>query len=99
MTQLKTVGAVLTWHRASQTISEAPQAKKILQDHGIQNVAAAGFLSNVCVEATARSAYDRGYSVCVIKDATAATSHPGECPTATQRSCCRKRHEGALCPG
>jgi len=47
---------------------------EILRKHGIKNVACAGFLSNVCVEATARSAYDGGYKVCVVKDATAATS-------------------------
>jgi len=47
---------------------------EILQKHGIKNVVCAGFLSNVCVEATARSAYDRGYQVAVAKDATAAGS-------------------------
>ncbi len=47
---------------------------EILQKRGIKNVVCAGFLSNVCVEATARSAYDRGYKICVVKDATAATS-------------------------
>jgi nicotinamidase-related amidase len=48
--------------------------EEILQKHGIENVVTAGFLSNVCVEATARSAYDLGYQVRVAKDATAATS-------------------------
>ena len=33
-----------------------------------------GFLTNFCVESTSRTAYDRGYSVTIIKDATAATS-------------------------
>ena len=47
---------------------------EILKRHGIENVVTAGFLSNVCVEATSRSAYDRGYKVCVAKDATAAAS-------------------------
>jgi len=47
---------------------------KILEEKGIKNVACAGFHSNVCVESTARSAYDNGYTVKVIKDATAATS-------------------------
>jgi nicotinamidase-related amidase len=37
-------------------------------------VAAFGFLSNVCVESTARSVYDPGYNVRVIRDATAAAS-------------------------
>jgi len=47
---------------------------EILRKNGIKNVVCAGFLSNVCVEATARSAYDRGYQVAVAKDATAAGS-------------------------
>jgi nicotinamidase-related amidase len=51
---------------------------EILQKHGIENVVTAGFLSNVCVEATSRSAYDLGYKVCVAKDATAATSQDNQ---------------------
>ena len=47
---------------------------ELLKKHGIENVVTAGFLSNVCVEATSRSAYDRGYKVCVARDATAAAS-------------------------
>ncbi|MHC4636610.1 MAG: cysteine hydrolase family protein [Planctomycetota bacterium] len=47
---------------------------EILQKHGIKNVICAGFLSNLCVEATARSAYDLGYQVRIAKDATAAVS-------------------------
>lgn len=50
----------------------------ILRRHGIRNVALTGFLSNVCVEATARSAYDRGYTVRVIRDATAAASRANQ---------------------
>jgi ureidoacrylate peracid hydrolase len=40
----------------------------------IKNVAFAGFLTNVCVEGTARSAYDNGYKVFLLKDCTAAMS-------------------------
>ncbi len=47
---------------------------EVLEKHGIKNVVCAGFLSNVCVESTARSAYDLGYKVQIAKDATAATS-------------------------
>ncbi len=46
----------------------------VLRNKGIKNVAICGFLTNVCVESTARTAYDRGYQVTVIKDCTAATS-------------------------
>jgi len=51
---------------------------EILEQHDIKNVAIAGFLSNVCVESTARSAYDRGYRVQVIHDAVAATSEANQ---------------------
>jgi len=54
------------------------QLKHLLQQRQIKNVAIAGFLTNVCVEATARSAYDLGYRVVVIRDATAATSRANQ---------------------
>ncbi len=47
---------------------------KLLTDGNIKNVVIAGFLTNFCVESTARTAYDRGYGVTIIKDATAANS-------------------------
>lgn len=50
------------------------ELEELLKQRGVKNVVLAGFLSNVCVEATARSAYDRGFRVQVIRDATAATS-------------------------
>lgn len=50
----------------------------ILQENGVKNVVCAGFLSNVCVEATARSAYDLGYQVTVAKDASASTSQSNQ---------------------
>jgi len=47
---------------------------EILKAAKIKNVAVAGFLTNFCVESTARTAYDKGYAVTIVKDATAATS-------------------------
>ncbi|MEM2943730.1 MAG: cysteine hydrolase [Methanomassiliicoccales archaeon] len=46
----------------------------VLRVNGIKNVAFAGFLTNVCVEGTARSAYDKGYKVFLLKDCTCAMS-------------------------
>jgi len=46
----------------------------LLRVNCIKNVAFAGFLTNVCVEGTARSAYDKGYKVFLLKDCTAAMS-------------------------
>lgn len=47
---------------------------EIIKSAGVKNVVTAGFLTNFCVESTSRTAYDKGYSVTIIKDATAATS-------------------------
>ena len=46
----------------------------LLKEGNIKNVVIGGFLTNFCVESTARTAYDRGYGVTIIKDATAANS-------------------------
>lgn len=48
--------------------------EELLKAANIKNVATAGFLTNFCVESTSRTAYDKGYQVTVIKDATAAQS-------------------------
>ena len=46
----------------------------LLKEGNIKNVVIGGFLTNFCVESTARTAYDKGYRVTIIKDATAANS-------------------------
>ena len=46
----------------------------ILRYRNIKNVGIAGFLTNVCVESTARTAFDLNYRVTVLKDCTAANS-------------------------
>lgn len=48
--------------------------EELLKAEKVKNVAVAGFLTNFCVESTARTAYDKGYAVTVVKDATAANS-------------------------
>jgi nicotinamidase-related amidase len=50
------------------------QLEQILRQRGIRHVIVCGFLTNLCVEGTARSAYDRGFTVTIARDATAATS-------------------------
>jgi ureidoacrylate peracid hydrolase len=46
----------------------------MLKAAGVKNVVVAGFLTNFCVESTARTAYDKGFAVTVVKNATAANS-------------------------
>jgi ureidoacrylate peracid hydrolase len=48
--------------------------EELLKAAKVKNIAVAGFLTNFCVESTARTAYDKGYAVTVVKDATAANS-------------------------
>jgi len=43
----------------------------VLRAHGITTVALAGQLTNICIESTMRSAYDKGYRVFGITDASA----------------------------
>lgn len=47
---------------------------RILEEARIKHIAIGGFLTNFCVESTSRTAYDKGYGVTILKDATAATS-------------------------
>jgi nicotinamidase-related amidase len=48
-----------------------------LEKNRIQNLIIAGFTTNHCVDATVRSAFDRGFNVFVISDATAAFDRVG----------------------
>ena len=41
-----------------------------LRDAGIRRLVVAGVLTNVCVESTVRSAFERGFEVVVVEDAT-----------------------------
>jgi len=46
----------------------------ILRSRGITDIALGGFLTNVCVESTMRTGYEKGYNVITLKDCTAALS-------------------------
>jgi len=48
--------------------------ESLLKESNTKNVVIGGFLTNFCVESTARTAYDKGYTVTIMKDATAANS-------------------------
>ena len=43
----------------------------VLRSHGITTIALAGQLTNICIESTMRTAYDKGYRVFGITDASA----------------------------
>jgi ureidoacrylate peracid hydrolase len=46
----------------------------ILRSRDIKTIALGGFLTNVCVESTMRTGYEKGYQVITLKDCTAALS-------------------------
>ena len=46
----------------------------ILRSRGIKTLAVAGFLTNCCVESTARTGYEKGFSIVVLSDCTATVS-------------------------
>jgi nicotinamidase-related amidase len=46
----------------------------ILRSKGIKTVVLGGFLTNICVESTMRTAYERGFEVITLTDCVAATS-------------------------
>ena len=46
----------------------------VLRARGVRTVVLAGFLTNVCVESTMRSAYERSYDVVTLVDCTATLS-------------------------
>ena len=53
-----------------------------LKARSIETVALAGFLTNCCVESTMRTAYEKGFNVITLTDATATTSAEGQAVTA-----------------
>ena len=46
----------------------------LLKQHGVHQMIAIGLIAHTCLEATVRSAADRGYQVTVVRDATASYS-------------------------
>ncbi len=47
---------------------------EILKEHGVKNLVVSGFLTNVCAQGTAFSAYDMGFQTRMALDACCATS-------------------------
>jgi nicotinamidase-related amidase len=50
----------------------------LLKQHAIKNLVLAGFLTNVCVSASAHSGYDLGYTITIARDACGATSQANQ---------------------
>ncbi len=48
--------------------------KAVLDKHGIKTIGLGGLLTNICIESTMRSAYDRGFEVYALTDCSATLS-------------------------
>lgn len=71
--------------------------EKILRGQGIQRVILAGFVTQMCVDTTARQAAHRGFQVTVLADATAAMSvkgPEGEVPRSNASTTSQQRRDG-----
>lgn len=53
---------------------EGTKLSEILEQNDIKKLIICGMLTDICVEGTARTAYDRGYEVITVSDATATLS-------------------------
>lgn len=67
----------LTIHKNTRSAFKGtPDLHAALQAHDIQEVHVAGFATHDCVLATAFDAFDHGYPVYVLEEASDATDHP-----------------------
>jgi nicotinamidase-related amidase len=55
---------------------EKTNLKDLLGGYGVEDVTLAGFMTHVCVNSTARAAFNNGYRVTVVGNATATRSLP-----------------------
>ena len=55
---------------------EKTNLDEILKGYGVKDITLAGFMTHVCVNSTARAAFNHGYNATVIGDATATRSLP-----------------------
>ncbi|MFA5955276.1 cysteine hydrolase family protein [Hyphomicrobium sp.] len=55
---------------------EKTNLNDLLKSYGVEDVALAGFMTHVCVNSTARAAFNNGYRVTVVGNATATRSLP-----------------------
>jgi nicotinamidase-related amidase len=55
---------------------EKTNLNELLKGYGVEDVTLAGFMTHVCVNSTARAAFNNGYRVTVVGNATATRSLP-----------------------
>lgn len=62
--------------KAYPSAFEKTNLDALLKSHGVEDLAIGGFMTHVCVNSTARAAFNHGYRATVVGDATATRSLP-----------------------
>lgn len=64
-------GDIVVDNKSTTCAFATTKLDEVLDEHGITYVVLAGLLTNICVETTMRTAYDKGYKVYAITDCSA----------------------------
>ena len=70
--------------------------EETLREHGVERVVLAGFMTQMCVDTTARQAAHLGFGVTVLADASAAKSVTGPDGAAIDADAVHRTHLGSL---
>lgn len=62
--------------KAYPSAFERTDLDRMLKDHGVEELTLAGFMTHVCVNSTARAAFNHGYRPTVVASATATRALP-----------------------
>ena len=64
-------GDIVIDNKSTTCAFETTDLDRSLKEHGITNIVLGGLLTNICIETTMRTAYDKGYKVYALTDCTA----------------------------
>ena len=64
-------GDIVIDNKSTTCAFETTNLDEFLREHGITSIALGGLLTNVCIETTMRTAYDKGYTVYALTDCSA----------------------------
>jgi nicotinamidase-related amidase len=70
-------GKELCFLKNSISAFERTNLEEVLRTEGIENVVFLGLISNVCMESSIRSAYDKGFRIVAIRDASSGLDEKG----------------------
>lgn len=62
---------IIVDNKSTTCAFETTHLNKVLEEQNITHIALAGLLTNICIETTMRTAYDKGYKVYTLTDCSA----------------------------